>query len=172
MYEIILYCTYISTISYVYIRAKRSGTEIKMSESITRKMKRFNYLLGEIDDAYHDAALKFGLSDSAMIVLYAVCGNGGSCPIDDTCRLSGVRKQTVNSALRKLEAEGVVYLEAINEKRKRICLAENGKVLTDRTVTRLITIENDIFDDTGRSRLYVRNRRRSAYCNDDGDGKI
>ena len=75
-------------------------------------MKRFNYLLGEIDDAYHDAALKFGLSDSAMIVLYAVCGNRGSCPIDGICRLSGVRKQTVNSALRKLEAEGVVYLEA------------------------------------------------------------
>ena len=81
-----------------------------------------------------------------MLVLYAVCGNGGSCPIDDICRLSGVRKQTVNSALRKLEAEGVVYLEAINGKRKRVCLTENGKTLTDRTVTRLITIENDIFD--------------------------
>ena len=31
--------------------------------------------------------------------------------------------------------------------------------------------DHSVFDDTGRSQLYVRNRRRSAYCNDDGDGR-
>ncbi|MBO5094375.1 MAG: winged helix DNA-binding protein [Lachnospiraceae bacterium] len=110
------------------------------------KMRRFNYLSGEIDAVYHETALQFGLSDSAMLVLYAACSNGGSCPIDDICRLSGVRKQTINSALRKLEKEGVVYLEAIDKKRKRVCLTEKGMEMTGRTVARLITIENEIMD--------------------------
>lgn len=112
---------------------------------IMEEMKRFNYLTSEIDAAYHDAALKLGLSDSAMQVLYAICNNGESCLLSDICKLSGTSKQTINSALRKLEAEDVVYLESFNGKQKRVCLTENGKVLVKNTVVRLIEIENAIF---------------------------
>ncbi|MDO4325337.1 MAG: helix-turn-helix domain-containing protein [bacterium] len=112
---------------------------------IMEEMKRFNYLTSEIDAAYHDVALKLGLSDSAMQVLYAICNNGESCLLSDICKLSGTSKQTINSALRKLEAEDVVYLQSFNGKQKRVCLTENGKVLVKNTVVRLIEIENAIF---------------------------
>ena len=70
----------------------------------SKEMRRYNHLVGEIDGVYHEMSLRLGLSDSAMIVLYTLCDSGGPCPLRDICRRSGLSKQTVNSALRKLEA--------------------------------------------------------------------
>lgn len=76
-------------------------------------LKRFNYLLSETTTVYHDAAARLGLSYSVMQILYTVCsdGDGLRCPLSDVCRQTGISKQTVNSALRRLEAEGLAYLE-------------------------------------------------------------
>ena len=68
-------------------------------------MKHFNFLTSEINSLYHEAALRFGLSDSAMMVLYAVCDHEGSCLLHEIGRLSGTSKQTVHSAVRRLEEE-------------------------------------------------------------------
>ncbi|MDO5346761.1 MAG: MarR family transcriptional regulator, partial [Lachnospiraceae bacterium] len=64
--------------------------------------------------------------------------------LSDITHASGVSKQTINSALRKLEAEGMIYLETLGARRKRVCLTEHGKSLAERTVFRLIEIENEI----------------------------
>lgn len=109
------------------------------------EMKKFNYLSSEIDAAYHEAAQRLGLSDSAMQILYTICNHGEQCLISDICRLSGTSKQTINSALRKLEAEDIVYLETATGKKKTVCLTESGKRLVERTVVKLIKAENDIF---------------------------
>lgn len=115
-----------------------------MEYFINAQMKRFNLLLSEIDAAYHDAALKLGLSDSAMLILYTICWCGGECLISDIT--SGASKQTINSALRKLEADDVVYLKAFEGRKKKVCLTEKGNQLVKDTVFRLIEIENAIFD--------------------------
>ena len=83
-----------------------------MREPDSKVMKRFNYLLGEMDAVYHEMALKLGLSDSAMIILYTICDQGDGCLLQNICRYSGMSKQTANSAIRKLEAEGIIYLES------------------------------------------------------------
>lgn len=111
----------------------------------SREMRRYNHLSGEIESVYHEMSLKLGLSDSAMIVLYTVCNSGASCPLREICRVSGLSKQTVNSALRKLEAEGVIYLEPASARSKNVCLTEAGMVLAERTAGEIIRIENDIF---------------------------
>ena len=112
----------------------------------TKEMKRLNYLISETDAVYHEAYLKLGLSDSEGQILYTICNNGDSCPLSEICRLSGISKQTVNSALRKLEREGLVYLETYVGRRKMVCLTEQGKVRAEQTVVRLIGIENGILD--------------------------
>ena len=109
-------------------------------------LRRFNHLIGEIDALYHEAALRFGLSDSAMRVLYTVCVEGGSCPIAEIIRQCGMSKQTLNSALRRLEEEGTIVLQADSGRRKRVCLTDSGKALSRETVYRLIEIENSIFE--------------------------
>ncbi len=55
-------------------------------------------------------------------------------------------KQTVNSALRKLEADGIVISELSDGRKKKLRLTEKGRQLAERTVSRLIRIENEIFD--------------------------
>lgn len=140
-----------------------------MSNYIEDDLKRFNYLTYEIDAAYHEAALKLGLSDSAMLILYTICNNGEECLLSDITKLSGISKQTINSALRKLEGEEIVYLEIFSGKKKRICLTEKGKLLVENTVLQIIQIENDIFDswtkEERRSYLALTERYLSSFKN-------
>lgn len=117
-----------------------------MNGFMTEKLKRFNYLSGEINAVYHEAALKFRMSDSALTVLYAICCNGEECLLSDISKLSGMSKQTINSALRRLEKNGVIYLEAVNGRKKKVCLTGRGHDLVEGTVAHLIEIENNIFD--------------------------
>ena len=124
-----------------------------MKRITTEGMRRFNHLVSETDAVYHEAALRMGMSDSTMQILYILCDRGGDCPIGEICRLSGISKQTINSALRKLEEEGNVYLEGMGGKRKRVCLTERGRGLTERTVMRLIEIENGILDSWPKEEL-------------------
>ncbi|MCM1243794.1 MAG: MarR family transcriptional regulator [Roseburia sp.] len=119
---------------------------IKMSEYPRNFMKRYNHLLGELDAVYHEISLKFGMSDSAVRILYTLCDNDDCCLLRDICLLSGLSKQTVNSALRKLETEGIVYLKASGQKHKSVCLTEKGRQLADRTVRLILRAENEIFE--------------------------
>lgn len=116
-----------------------------MSGILSTEMRRFNHLTTEIDAAYHEVALKFGLNDSSMLILYTICNSGEECLLQDITGLSGICKQTVNSALRKLERENVVYLKNFSGKMKKVCLTEKGKILVKDTVLRVIKIENEIF---------------------------
>lgn len=106
--------------------------------------KRFGYLASEIDAAYHEAARKLGLSDSALSILYTICLSGDSCSLSDIVSLSGISKQTINSALRKLEGSGVV--ETRGGKKKQVYLTESGKALAQDTALRLLEMENEIFN--------------------------
>ena len=110
----------------------------------SKDMKRFNHLLGEIEAVYHEMALKFGQSDSVMNILYTICDYGESCPLQEICRRSGISKQTINSGLRKLETEGIVYLEQAGARGKNVCLTEKGKALAEDTAIRVIEAENGI----------------------------
>lgn len=110
----------------------------------SRDMRRFNHLLQETDAVYHEMAQHWGLSDSVMGVLYTLCDAGGRCSVREVCRLGGMSKQTVNSALRRMEGEGLIYLEAAG-RGKDVCLTESGEGLACRTARRVIQAENQVF---------------------------
>jgi len=109
-------------------------------------MKRFNHLITETEAAYHEMVLKLGLTDSAMSILYTICNVGEPCPLRTVCRLTGKSKQTLNSALRKLEAEGVLLLCAENGRGKDLRLTEKGRALAAATAGRMIGAENEVLD--------------------------
>ena len=114
-------------------------------EKAARDLRRFNYLVGETDKLYHAAALKLGLSDSAFAVLYTLCSEG-RCGISDVCHLTGVSKQTVNSALRRLAADGLVKLEAVDGRKKQLSLTAKGTRLAAKSAARVVEAENRIFE--------------------------
>lgn len=115
-----------------------------MRKLISADVNRFNCLTMQTDAVYHEAASRLELSYSAMAILYSVLNNGGRCPISDICGF-GMNKQTVNSALRKLERENVVYLEAAGGRRKNVRLTKDGTELAEKTALKIIEIENEIF---------------------------
>lgn len=116
-----------------------------MKKDLLRENKRFNYLFGETDAVYHEIALKLSLSDSAMQILYAICDGDGSCLIRDICYFSGLSKQTVNSALRKLEQDNIIILNQTDAKFKSVSLTPAGQKLAEKTAFRVIEMENAIF---------------------------
>lgn len=105
-----------------------------------------NHIVNETEAVYHEAATKFGISDSVFLILYAICTVGDSCLLSDIVKLSSASKQTINSALRKMERENWIYLEQHDGRKKRLHLTENGKELAERTVKRQIQMENEIFE--------------------------
>lgn len=108
-------------------------------------MLRFNNLISEISALYHEASVRLGVSDSAMQILYTVCSSESDCIISDVCRMTGISKQTVNSSLRNLEKNGVLYLERCGGRKRIIRLTEKGQQLADKTARKLIEVENKIF---------------------------
>lgn len=116
-----------------------------MKHTVSPELKRFNYLFGETSLAYHELNRKLGLCDSTASILYAVLEYGGRRLLTEICRFSGLSKQTVNSAIRKLEREGVVYLEKADGKNKMVCLTESGKALAECTAGRILAAEDEIF---------------------------
>lgn len=116
-----------------------------MKHTISQNMKRCNHLQGEIEAAYHEAALKFGLANSTQFILYTICYLGDNCPLNDVVRMTGISKQTINSAIRNMEKQGLVCLTAATPKTKNIVFTEKGKELAENTVIRLMEAEDAVF---------------------------
>ncbi len=116
-----------------------------MKNKASNELKRVNFLFGETGAAYHEMYLKLGMSDSSCSILYAVLENGESRPLQEICHYTGLSKQTINSAIRKLEADGILYLEMSGSRTKTVCLTEKGKALAEQTAGKVMAAENEIF---------------------------
>ncbi|MBR6802004.1 MAG: MarR family transcriptional regulator [Eubacteriaceae bacterium] len=113
-----------------------------MSNLPNENLRIINALTSEIDPMYHEAARRLGITDSEMNVLYMTYDSGGKRPLADITA-TGLSKQTINSALRKLEGKGYIYLEG--KRQKTVCLTESGNEFAESTVGKIISIENRIF---------------------------
>lgn len=112
-----------------------------METKICGRIHRINYLNAELEALYHHASLKLGLTDSASIVLYTIYDNGENCLLSDIYKQSGVSKQTVNSAVRNLEKQRIIYLEQYSGRTKRVLLTDAGKEYVQKTAARLFDAE-------------------------------
>lgn len=137
------------TISYM------EGMWDTMNQSETR---RYNRIISQIDEVYHEIAVRQGFSDSAMMILCALSDNEGKCRLADLVKQSGTNKQTINSALRKLEKDEIVYLEPAGGRSKRVCLTEKGYETVENTVNKVLEVEKKIYASWSREEweLYVK----------------
>jgi len=95
---------------------------------------------------YHQASLKLGITDSVSIVLYTIYNTGENCLLSDVYKKSGTSKQTVNSAIRRLESDGILYLQQYSGRAKEIVLTEKGKDYVNETVAKLHEAEVRAFE--------------------------
>lgn len=108
-------------------------------------IREFNRLYKELDDLYHNLALRQGLSDSASIILYALYLLGDGCLQRDICDLSYISKQTINSSIRRLEQDGYLYLQPGRGRDMHICLTPEGRRLVEEKAAPVAAMEERAF---------------------------
>lgn len=111
------------------------------------KAGQYTYLAGEINALYHEAAVKMGISDSIQNILYVICEKGNRCLQSEISKLTGISRQTINSAIRRLEKEGIVYLEQGKGRNTIVCLTDKGERYALEKVAPLFEIENKIWSE-------------------------
>ena len=109
--------------------------------------EQYTYLAGEINALYHEAAVKAGISDSVQNILYVLCEEGGKCLQSEIGKLTGISRQTINSAIRRLEKDGIVYLEHGSGRNTVLHLTEKGEKFAAEKIYPLHEIENRIWND-------------------------
>lgn len=109
-------------------------------------LRRYNYLMSEIGGLYHEAAFKAGLSDSVQQVLYVVYSENYRCMQSEIYKQSGISRQTINSAIRRLEKDRVVRLEKGIGRNTIVCLTDEGIRFAKEKIEPLYRIEQEIFD--------------------------
>lgn len=109
--------------------------------------RRLSYLSCELEAVYHEITLKCGVSDSAMRILYAICMRGDECSLSEIVRTSGISKQTINSSLRNLEKDGILYLKNAEGKKKTVVLTDKGKSFAEKSALKVLKTENEIFNE-------------------------
>lgn len=117
-----------------------------MESNFNEMMYRMNCLAADLDSLYHQAAKKLGVSDSVMIVLYFLYENNGIALLNDIRKTTGISKQTLNSALRKLENERIIFLEQKNGREKLVYLTSQGKEYAKQTAAKLFNAECHVFE--------------------------
>lgn len=116
-----------------------------MEKDKFERIRTINGLIYETDSLFHQASLKLGISDSAMCILYMVYENEDRCLLSYIYKKSGISKQTINSSVRKLEKEEILYLEQYKGRSKQIKLTDKGKAFVENTVARLYKAENEVY---------------------------
>ena len=118
-----------------------AGTEKRYQEFISASK--------EIDDVYHMLALKFGLSDSAMWILCTMREANRELTQAEIAQEMSMRRQTVNSAIKNLEKQGYLRLEAVSGDRRNKILSftEEGETFVKRTVDRVLSLEHQVFEN-------------------------
>lgn len=111
------------------------------------KAGQYTYLAGEINALYHEAAVKMGLSDSVQNILYVICEKENRCLQSDISKLTGMSRQTINSAIRKLETDGIVYLVPGKGRNTIVCLTEKGEKFALEKIYPLYEVENKIWNE-------------------------
>ena len=114
---------------------------------VYEKARMYAYLSAEITSLYHEAAVKIGISDTVLNILYVLCEKEGQFLQRDIFRLTGNSRQTINSAIRKLERDGIAYLKQGEGLNTMVCLTKKGSNFSTEKILPLFQIEDKIWNE-------------------------
>ena len=94
-------------------------------------------------------ALKFSLSDSAMWILCTMREANRELTQSEIAQEMSMSRQTVNSAIKNLEKQGYLQLEAVSGDRrnKTLSFTEEGEAFAKKTVDRVLSLEHQVFEN-------------------------
>lgn len=114
---------------------------------MSKRLFEYNSIIKENEDIYRQTARLFGFSECTLWILYSLREDNTYLTQRELCYALSQPKQTINSALKKLEADGYIELSSKEDRRrKQIRLTEKGEALARQTVDKVIALENLTFD--------------------------
>ena len=120
-----------------------------MSETVKTRLRedlaRLNQINKAMNDGYHEVSVRHGVNDSAFDILYSIYELGDGCLQRDICKVSYLAKQTVHSAIRKLELEGLIRLEQGKGRQMHIRLTEKGREKISQFIVPIVRCEEEAF---------------------------
>ncbi|MCI9468187.1 MAG: winged helix-turn-helix transcriptional regulator [Oscillospiraceae bacterium] len=119
-----------------------------MAHELSEALQDFNHNFKALTDVYHTIAKKLSLSDSEFDVLYALYILGEGCTQKAICDYAWVSKQTIHSAVRKLEQQGALRLERGQGREARVFLTDAGRKLVDAKIPPVVAAEEKAIQDT------------------------
>ena len=78
--------------------------------------------------------------------------------------MTGATRSTVNSAIKKMERDGIIRLEAGAGRNANITLTEKGKALSASTAEKIIAIENSVYDEWLKEEQELFIRMNADFC--------
>lgn len=116
-----------------------------MKDSIAAQLAAFNQLYKEMNEIYHAYAKEQGISDTVLWILYSLYENNSSYIQKELCSEWHFPPQTINSALKTLEKQGIISLHTTpgNKKNKLVSLTKDGRALTQKVIARLTAAEQN-----------------------------
>lgn len=126
--------------------------------------KEYNRLYEACNGLYHDLARHYGLADSTFWVLYYLRDADKPLTQSEICAAMGMSKQTMNTSLKKMEADGLLTLQTApgNRRSKVLRLTEQGEALAGATVDEVLRMEmqaNALLSAKERAMLLALNQR-------------
>lgn len=126
---------------------------------------QYNHSTMEIDALYHELARHYGLSDTAYYIFYVIRLSDEAYTQARLCDELHLSKQTVFSALKRLEADGYVEVRpsAENQKSKNIYLTVKGVEMARQSVDKVETAEENAFRALGERDAAMLNALTAKY---------
>ncbi|MGN0071907.1 MAG: MarR family winged helix-turn-helix transcriptional regulator [Atopobiaceae bacterium] len=111
-------------------------------------VRDIDILYRESDRLYYELARGCGLSDAAYWVLYEIVYNGGVASQRSLAQAFALSRQTVNTAIKSLEAKGLVKLEFEEGSRKckDVLLTDAGRAFCDEKLVPAMEAESRAFE--------------------------
>lgn len=99
----------------------------------------------EIISICREYELKHNISDTAFWILYVLHGSEEQLTQTDICNSLYQPRQSTNTALKKLEEDGIIEKTPVpgNQKSKYIVLTKKGKTFVERIVVPMKQVEQD-----------------------------
>lgn len=110
-------------------------------------LQEFDRLNNQINEFYHEIALRQGLSDSAYAILQALLVLGDGCTQTDIFRYTLLNKQTVNSSVKRLAQDGLIEFTPGSGRELKIMLTEKGNEMVSQKILPVEQAENEVFEE-------------------------
>ncbi len=118
-----------------------------MKTPIVLVLATFNQAHKRMNVLYHNYAKSIGISDAAFWLLYSLYEKGCPCTQTELCEIWFFVPQTINSALKSLEKQGLITLSLVpnSKKNKQFFFTKMGEQLVKEKIVPLVQAEEKSF---------------------------